>query len=102
MIILLKNERLALKFELIIHLSKVKENWSQKFDKFKMLIFSKFSLYANRLHYIANRFAPCIFPKIVQNSLCAIDCTLGAIDCTVKKIKKKFNSFSLQIEILGK
>ena len=59
-------------------------------------------LMCNRLHYSANRFAQCIFfPKIAQNSLCAIDCTLGAIDYTVKKMKI-FNSFSLQIEILGK
>ena len=85
MIILFKNERLALKFELMIHLSKNEEKLEPKIDKLKMLFFFQIFTLCNRLHYSENRFAQCIFPKIAQNSLCAIDCTLGAINCTVKK-----------------
>ena len=42
MIILLKNEKLALKFELMIHLSKMKKNWSQNLTSLKCWFFSNF------------------------------------------------------------
>ena len=80
-----KYARLAPKFELMIYLSKKNENLTPKFDKLEIAYFFKFSLCANRLHYSANQFAQCIFSKMTQNALCEIDCTLGEIDCIVKK-----------------
>ena len=89
------------KFELVIILSKIREKLDPKFDKLEIVdFFSNFHV-VQSIALQCKSICSVFFPEIAQNALCAIDCTLGAIDCTVKKWIF-LNSFSLQIEILGK